>query len=144
MVKTFARFSRLLARIWHPVALPEDVAGPLGIEVSNFLSFRELVDLLSKPTVYVSNLSKFMPRKEAESIFRSPTCCESFRDKTLVCYFFNEGWIEFVLCFDSEERLRRIYLNHPAIQNVQGIEIALRSTYIGQRRCNPFSTRQLR
>ena len=133
MVKAIYRLSRLIARIWYPVALPEEVAGTLGIQVSNFLSFSELLNVLSNPAFYVTSLSKYMPRQIAEAVFQNATCVEFFKDKTLVSFYFNEGWIEFVLCFDSNNCLRRIYLNHKQVESDPGIEIVLRCSYIGNR-----------
>lgn len=121
----FHRLSSLIARIWYPVALPEHVAEALGIKVSNFLSFKELIKILSQSPCSPKRLSRFMPRDAAELVFHHATCKEVFRHKTLVSYYLPEGWIEFVLCYDNEERLRRVYLNHKEIENESGVEIPL-------------------
>lgn len=138
--KTVERLSRFFARFRHPVALPEDVAETFGFSVSNFLSFTELVNMLeSSPMCSPHQLAKYMPRRDAESAFRRATCKECFKEKTIVSYYFPEGWIEFILYFDMEGRLRRIYLLHKNVKQEEGLEITLCCSYIGNR-LNPFTT----
>lgn len=133
MIKPLTQLSRLLARFWYPVTLPEDVAETLGVEVSNFLSFDELMKCIAQSKCHPLRLARFMPRKDAEAAFKNATCIEHFGEKTLVSYFFPEGWVEFVLKFDRESRLRRIYLLHKDIENEEGVEINLCCSYIGNR-----------
>lgn len=133
MKKPLDHLARFFARFWYPVTLPEDVTETLGVEVSNFLSFDELIKRITESNCNPLRLSKFMPRKDAESAFKHATCIEHFGEKTLVSYFFPEGWIEFILKFDRESRLRRIYLLHKGIQNEEGVEIDLCCSYIGNR-----------
>ncbi|MEM1282293.1 MAG: hypothetical protein AAGG81_01925 [Chlamydiota bacterium] len=133
MMKPLDRLARLFARFWYPVTLPEDVTETLGVEVSNFLSFDELIRRITQSNTNPLRLSKFMPRKDAEAAFQHATCIEHFGEKTLVSYFFPEGWVEFVLKFDGEARLRRIYLLHKDVKNEEGVEISLCSSYIGNR-----------
>lgn len=133
MMKPLDRLARLFARFWYPVTLPEDVTETLGVEVSNFLSFDELIKRITQSNTNPLRLSRFMPRKDAEAAFKHATCIEHFGEKTLVSYFFPQGWIEFVLKFDRESRLRRIYLLHKDINNEEGVEINLCCSYIGNR-----------
>jgi len=124
------RMARFLARFWHPVALPEEAVETLGIKVSNFLSYGDLVRCLESSHCH---LSRYMPRQNAEESFRKPTCVEKIGNKTLISYYFNEGWVEFILHFDRASRLRRIYLLHKEIEQDEGVEICLGSSYIGDR-----------
>ncbi|CRX38044.1 hypothetical protein [Estrella lausannensis] len=132
MDSLWTRLATLVARIWHPVALPEEIAGCFGLKVSNFLSVEDLIGVLCKSQCYTTCLSRYMPREIAESVFRHATSVESFGEKTIISYYFRDGWVEYVLLFDQEDRLRRIYLYHRAIEK-EGIEIPLTSSYIGHR-----------
>lgn len=133
MIKSIDGLSRLFARFWYPVTLPEDVTETLGVEVSNFLSFDELINRITNSSTNPLRLSRFMPRRDAEKAFAHATCVEHFGEKTLVSYFFPQGWIEFVLKFDHESRLRRVYVQHKDIESEEGIEITLCCSYIGNR-----------
>lgn len=129
----WGRIVRFFARFWHPVALPEEVVETLGVEVSNFLSFGDLIRCLNSCHCHPPSLAKYMPRKDAETAFKKPTCVEKIGNKTLISYYFNEGWVEFVLHFDTDGRLRRIYLLHKEIEQDEGVEIQLSCSYIGDR-----------
>ncbi|MFN4175009.1 MAG: hypothetical protein ACK4HV_07910, partial [Parachlamydiaceae bacterium] len=50
---------------------------------------------------------------------------ERFNQKTLFSYYFNQGWVEFMLQFDDESRLRRLYLYHYSAGTSRGVEIPL-------------------
>ena len=130
MMKLWSRLTTLVARIWYPVALPEDIAHCFGLKVSNFLPLEELIRILSKSQSYTAFLSRYMPRDIAESVFRQATSIESYGEKTIISYYFIGGWIEYVLQFDREDRLRRVYLSHRATEQM---EISLSSSYIGHR-----------
>jgi len=129
-MKVLDGFLRIIARFWYPVALPEEVVETLGVEVSNFLSFDDLVKILAKSTCNPHRIARYMPRKEVEAAFRNATSRDIFRDKTLITYFFNEGSVEFVLYFDRYDLLRRVYLRHRCIQMEEGVEIPLRSSHV--------------
>ncbi|MEC7838839.1 MAG: hypothetical protein VX777_02230 [Chlamydiota bacterium] len=133
MHKSLDRLTRFLARFRYPVSLPEDVTETLGVQVSNFLSFDELIKKVASSRCNPLSLAKYMPRKDAERAFQRATCIERFGEKTLVSYFFPEGWVEFILKFDRQSRLRRIYLLHKGIEDEGGIEISLCCSYIGNR-----------
>ena len=133
MFKPLDRIARFFARFRYPVTLPEDVAETLGIKVSNFLSYNELIKQISNCESNPQRLARFMPRNEAESAFQHATCIERFGSKTLVSYYFTEGWVGFVLHFDSQLQLRRVYLRHKEIESEEGVEINLCCSYIGHR-----------
>lgn len=124
-MKALESLYRLLLRFRYPVSLPEDVAHALGIQVSNFLTFDEFVNQLVSPECRPTRLTKFMPRDKAEEAFQGAQRTERFKQNTLISYYFNEGWMEFVLFFDEQSRLRRIYLQHKQIAQDSGIEIHL-------------------
>lgn len=116
---------KLLVRLRYPVSLPEEVAFALGLELSNFLTFEEFVKELTCPNCKPKKLVKFMPREEAEEAFRSALRQERFSRNSLFSYYFNHGWLEFVLQFDDQARLRRVYLQYKDIPHDQGLEIPL-------------------
>lgn len=118
-----SRFQRFIARFRYPVSLPEDVAVALGIDLSNFLTFDQFVGCLC--SCLPTRIRKFMPRDEAEEAFQSAISKERFLRNTLCSYEFNQGRIVFVLKFDEEGRLRRMYLQHKLISSDQGLEIPL-------------------
>jgi hypothetical protein len=125
-MKPFDLFSRFLLRFRYPLSLPEDIATSLGIDVSNEIAFDDFVNYLICPNCCPTRLMKFMPREMAENAFERAPCKEKFRDRTLISFQFNEGWMEFDLQFDSESRLRRIYVQHKNINQERGVEIKLR------------------
>lgn len=118
-------FYRLFLRFRYPVSLPEDVAKALGVSFSNYISFEDFVKKLTCPSCQPTKLKKFMPREEAEAAFHEALRKERFQHNTLFSYYFNEGWMEFVLQFDEHSRLRRIYIQHKKIVQEEGIEIPL-------------------
>ncbi len=105
--------------------MPENVADALGITLSNFVSFDELVSTLTDPNCRPTRLKRFMPRKEAENAFAGALSKEFFKERSLFSYYFSEGWLEFVLWFDEKSRLRRLYIQHKCITQQEGIEIHL-------------------
>ncbi len=105
--------------------MPEDIALALGISISNQLHFEEFVATLCCPQLRPTKLLKFMPREIAEQAFQKALRKERFSNKTLFSYYFNEGWLEFILQFDDHCRLRRIYLQHKSIAQDAGLEIPL-------------------
>jgi hypothetical protein len=116
---------RFFLRFRYPVTLPEDIGSALGIVASNHLTFEEFVGRLTCPSCRPTRLIKFMPREKAEEAFQTAQRKERFQQNTLISYYFNEGWMEFVLHFDEQSRLRRIYVNHKQIEKERGIEIPL-------------------
>lgn len=124
----FKILQTLLCRIRYPISLPEDIADSLGITLSNQLRFQEFVKALSGPETFPTRLCRFMPRELAEKAFKKALRFEQFSEKTLISYCFQEGWLEFTLNFDREERLRRIYITHCLINEERGIEIPLKNS----------------
>ncbi len=118
-------FYKLFLRFRYPVSLPEDVAEALGVQCSNFITFEDFVTKLTCPSCRPTRLKKFMPREEAEAAFQTALRKEKFLHNSLFSYYFNEGWMEFVLQFDEHSRLRRIYIQHKKITQEEGIEIPL-------------------
>lgn len=129
--KVMDSLSRFFARIWYPVALPEDLTEAFGVELSNYLSYSKLLEKISSCHLHPQKLAKYMPRRLAESVFKHATSMEIFKDKSIASYYFQEGCIEFVLSFDHNGTLRRVYLLHKAVENEEGIELPLHSTYVG-------------
>ena len=124
-MKPFDFLYRLFLRFRYPVSLPGEVAEALGVQVSDYLTFDEFVNQLISPACRPTRLKKFMPRDKAEEAFHGALRKERFTNNTLFSYYFNEGWVEFVLLFDDQSRLRRIYLQHKQITQDEGIEIPL-------------------
>lgn len=114
---------RLFWRFRYPVSMPEEVARDLGLGFSNFLTFKEFVGCLVHPMACPNNLKKFMPRCQAEEVFRSARRKEKFTHNSLYSYYFSEGWMEFILQFDEQSRLRRLYIQHKDLK--RKVEIPL-------------------
>lgn len=127
--KWFEILQRIFTRFRYPVSMPEDIAHALGISLSNSLPFKECMLKICQPGLSPTRLIKYMPRELAERAFGNAVRKEKFREKTLVSYYFNEGWLEFVLHFDRESRLRRIYIVHRDIQDDRGFELPLITSY---------------
>jgi hypothetical protein len=124
-MKVFDLMYRYFLRFRYPVSQPEDIAGALGIELSCYLTFDEFVNRLKCPHLRPTRLKKYMPRQQAEEAFQNALRTDKFGYKSLFSYYFNEGWMEFVLQFDEKELLRRIYLQHKYIHEDIGLEISL-------------------
>lgn len=124
-MKALDILSRFFLRIRYPVSLPEEIAEALGVSLSNHAPFTEFVSRLACPSCRPTRLTKFMPREKAEEAFQNAPRQEKFKQNTLISYQFNEGWVEFILQFDEQSRLRRIYLQHKHIEHDRGIEIPL-------------------
>jgi len=124
-MKAFDLLYHFFLRFRYPVSLPEDVANALGINVSNFLTFDEFVSQLTSSSCKPTSISKFMDRSQVEEAFKGALLKEHFNEKTIFSYYFSEGWMEFVLLFDTQSRLRRIYIQHKHIEQEEGVEIPL-------------------
>lgn len=103
---------RLFVRFRYPVSTPEDVAADLGLDITNALTFQEFILFLTNPLHRPKKLIRFMGREQAEEIFRLALRKERFQQNSLFSYHFKEGWMEFILQFDDEARLRRLYIRH--------------------------------
>lgn len=124
-MRAFDLLYRFFLRFRYPVSLPEDIARALGIELTCYLTFEEFFSRLHNPNFRPTRLKKYMPRELAEDAFSSALRIDRFSQKSLFAYYFNEGWMEFVLQFDEHARLRRVYLQHKYIQDDIGLEIFL-------------------
>ncbi len=118
-------FRQLMLRFRYPVSLPEEIAEALGVNVTNSSSFHDVLRILCSPSCKPQKLTRFMPREQAERAFFNACRKERFHRNSLYSYYFNEGWVEFVLQFDDQSRLRRIYIQHKEIAQDQGIELPL-------------------
>lgn len=124
-MRAFDWLLNVMLRYRYPVTLPEEIAGDLGVTVSNFLTFEEFVCKLTSLSCRPRRLKRFMPRAAAEAAFQCAQRKEHFGRNSLFSYYFHEGWLEFSLYFDEQSRLRRIYLQHKTLRREQGIEIPL-------------------
>jgi hypothetical protein len=120
---------RLFHRIKNPVSLPEDIGKDLGIQILyNELSFKECIQKLVAQDCRSKYLSRFMPRQEVETLFKSAIRKETFNDISLFSYYIYDGWLAFKLVFDEKDRLRRVYLQHQALPldgSEEGVEMCL-------------------
>ena len=124
MIKVLQPLLRLFIRLRYPVSMPEDLAQDLGLDISNFLTFSQLIAYLTDPSHRPTTLVRWMPRQEAERIFRSAVRKEIFPQNSLFSYHFKGGWMEFMLQFDEQSRLRRLYILHRALKHKHEIPIA--------------------
>ena len=120
----FKPFSYLWIRFRYPSSTPEDVASDLGLHCSNLLSFEEFINYLINPHHCPSKLCRFMPREQAEQAFRMALRKEKFSHNSLFSYYFKGGWVEFVLHFDEQSRLRRLYIRHKELKQKHEISIS--------------------
>lgn len=118
------RFLNLLMRFRYPVSMPEDVGTDLGLNISNLLTFPEFMNCLTDPRYRPTKLTRFMPRAQAEDIFRLALRKERFQRNSLFSYHFKGGWMEFVLQFDEQSRLRRLYIRHKDLKQKHEIPIS--------------------
>lgn len=118
-------FSHYTRRLRYPVSLPSEVADALGIEFPPEYSLEELINLLLEARARPKALIKYMKRENAENCFLNAVKRERFNQKTVISYYFSQGWVEFMLQFDNEARLRRLYLYHYSARTPQGVEIPL-------------------
>lgn len=114
----------LFIRFRYPVSRPEDVAMDLGLNISNSLSFLEFINCLTDPSYRPTKLMRFMPRHQAEDIFRCALRKERFPQNSLFSYHFKGGWMEFMLQFDEQSRLRRLYIRHKTLKQKHEISIS--------------------
>lgn len=114
---------RLIMRFRYPFSIPSDIASALGIQTSHFITFNKLISCLTNPDCKPATLSKYMPRSQAESTFGTALRKERFQNESLYSYHINGKWIEFVLHFDDQARLRRLYLSHKDFKEKHEITI---------------------
>jgi hypothetical protein len=122
--KFFNSFSHFFIRYRYPCSTPEEVASDLGLNLTNKLSFAEFIAYLTNPEHKPAKILKFMPRERAENLFQKARRKEKFRHNSLFSYYFNEGWMEFILQFDDQSRLRRLYILHKDLKQKYEIPIS--------------------
>lgn len=103
--------------------MPEDVASDLGLEITNSMNFKEFINYLIDPSHRPAKLNRFMPRESAEEIFSRAIRKEKFKQNSLFSYHFKGGWVEFILLFDEQSRLRRLYIRHKDLKQKHEIII---------------------
>ena len=118
-------FIRFIARFRYPISLPEDITKATGIPLKNLMCFERILHKLTNPKCNTVQLRKFMEMEEVCMAFRKAYKKEMFSKNCLFSYYFNEGWIEFKVCFDDDNKLRRVYLHHKSIQSDRGLELPL-------------------
>jgi len=112
-----------LTRLRYPFSTPEEVAADLGLEITNQISFQDFVHSLTHSPHPPTKIAKYMSRESVEKLFISARHKEIFRHNTLISYYFNEGWMELLLDFDAEARLRRLYVQHKELKHKVEIPI---------------------
>jgi len=120
----FQPLSRLFVRFRYPRSTPEDVAHDLGLTCTNLLTFQEFMCYLTNSKHQLTKLSRFMPREQAEEIFCLALRKEKFSKDSLFSYHFKGGWVEFILHFDDQSRLRRVYVRHKDLKQTHEIAIS--------------------
>ena len=124
-MKVLKPLLHLFIRYRYPVSMPEDVAADLGLNASNSLSFKEFIKYLTDPRHRPTKLTRFMPREQAEEIFRLALRKEKFQQNSVFSYHFKGGWMEFILQFDEQSRLRRLYIRHKDIKHKHEMGISI-------------------
>jgi hypothetical protein len=124
-MKAMDQLYRFFIRFRYPVSMPEDIATALGLDISNYVTFDQFVNLITHPTCKPTRISKYMPREKAEEAFRGAQCKDRFKRSTLFSFYFSEGWLEFTLEYDEQSLLRRVYVNHKQIKQDRGVELTL-------------------
>ncbi len=125
MYKSRNFIQRFLLRFRFPVSLPEEIADALGVYLPTKATVDELLTRLTTKGCQPTRLMRFMPRLKAESAFRTARRSDRFARTTHFAYYFLDGWLEFCLHFDSEDRLRRLYIHHRSLNAERGVEIPL-------------------
>lgn len=136
---SFTKISKAFAHFRHPISLPEDVGHALSFQVSNFISVHQLLEIIIDDQFFVKNLSRFMPREQAELFFYKATTKDYFLDRSIFSFSFQNELVEFVLEFDAMSRLRRLYLRHPSILMQKGKELALSEASIDHKHIKKIS-----
>ena len=122
-MKLLNRFLIIFIRFRYPVSMPEDISNDLGLDLSNYLSFKKFIHCLIDPIHQPKKLARFMPREQAEDIFRLALRKERFQQNSLFSYHFKGGWMEFILQFDEQSRLRRLFIRHKYLKRKHEINL---------------------
>lgn len=126
MKSLIKKFLYIFDRFKHPYCFPEDIGKDIGLQVLyNDLSLQGCIEKLTSFEYRPQNLTRFMPKKEAECCFKSATRKEKFKNTSLFSYYIFDGWLSFQLIFDDQERLRRIYIQHTTLKDYKGKELEI-------------------
>jgi hypothetical protein len=118
-------FKHSVVRLRYPFSMPEEIGLDLGLDVTNSTDFDSLLKFLRSSSCYPRNLRRYMKKDEAEALFSHAFRSDHFREKSIHCYYFKQGWVEFELVYDNADRLRRIILQSRDISADEGVEIKL-------------------
>lgn len=124
-MKILGLFRQMMIRFRYPFSLPQDVAHDLGLDIPNVLSFSTFITHLTTPHIRPTKLIKFMPRELAEETFKTALRKERYKQNSLISYHINGGWMEFMLQFDEQSRLRRLYIRHKDLKQKYEITISI-------------------
>lgn len=115
---------QLFSLLRYPISAPQDVLLALGME-SDFsdLDFHHFLKKIV--TRIPRRVYRDMSRDEAERSFSTAYKKEVFHTTTHASYCFIQGWLEFVLEFDKNRHLRRLYVHHSLLSGAQSIELEL-------------------
>ncbi len=126
--QALSKFSELIARFKHPYSLPTDIGKDLGLfSLNNYMSFCQLTSFLDSPDCHPTKLCKGMSKKAVINSFKNAYRQEDFSNKSLFCYYFKQGWIQFEVTFDELGGLKslRFHCNNCHVRG--GVEIPLTS-----------------
>lgn len=121
----FCGLQRFFLRFKYPIILPEEVARTLEINAPINLTVDELIVCLTSGSQSSPLLVSHAKRETLEKCFSNAQQLEKFGRKTLISYYFSEGWLELSLEFDAHDTLSRAFVIHQKIPGDQGYEIAL-------------------
>ncbi len=118
-------FKDSFVRFRYPFSLPEEIGVALGLDISNQTDFHTFLSFLCSSSCCPRNLQKYMKRDDVEPLFSQAFRSDRFREKSIHCYYFKQGWVEFQLHYDNDDRLRRIRLQSQTLESDEGVEIKL-------------------
>ena len=116
--------SKCFARFRYPFSMPEEVGQDIGLDVDNQITFDKFINILANPSFLPSKVQKYMSRSEADALFVHAFRSDLFQGKSLFYYYFKQGWVEFQMTYDENDRLRRMVLQNKQIAE-DSIEIKL-------------------
>lgn len=111
-------------RLRYPFSLPEEIGSDLGLDVTNQTDFKTLLSFLCSASCAPRNLKRFMKRGDVDTLFQNAFRADHFSGKSIYCYYFKQGWIEFELIYDNNNLLRRVKLQSQKLSD-EGIELKL-------------------
>lgn len=114
---------QLIEHIRYPISHPADVLRALGIQPRKSFNFRQFLQHVV--TQSPRTLYRRMLRTDAEKIFKTAYKKEVFHHTTIISYCFCQGWLEFILEFDTKDLLRRLYVQHRLLNSAHSLELEL-------------------